>query len=79
MLSIGINPFMKKLESFFRYLWIFSRKEKTNLKEPSELLTILKIRLFINDIIFRIYLVKFSEREREILRELEIVGFILTR
>lgn len=28
MLSIGINPFMKKLESFFRYLWIFSRKEK---------------------------------------------------
>lgn len=38
MLSIGINLFMKKLESFFRYLWIFSRKEKSNLKEPSELL-----------------------------------------
>lgn len=43
----------------------FLEKKKSNLKEPSELLTILKIRLFINDIIFRIYLVKFSERERE--------------
>lgn len=23
---LSINPFMKMLESFFRYLWIFSKK-----------------------------------------------------
>lgn len=25
---LSINPFIKMLESFFRYLWIFSKKKK---------------------------------------------------